>query len=104
MIFTPQQSQAALDLIIAETGLQFEDSSYKNDLCDTASLEVSDDLLITIGFPNIFNREPEHEEEFNTFLLNTDYHSHTEDSVTTYETIDELIKAINEFKKLKSVL
>lgn len=51
------------------TGLAFEDSSYKNDLCDSAYLQT-DKYNIYVYFPNTAKKNPKLEnEEFNTFSI-----------------------------------
>lgn len=91
MIFTPDQSAASLARIITETGIEFEDSSYSNETGDSADATINDKYVL-VSFPNVFDREPEHEEEYNVFLLDID------DDRSEYDTIEEVITAINQLK------
>lgn len=104
MIFTPEKSFEALKELNEKCIIKFEDCSYQNDCTDSASFE-SNGILIVIGFPNIFNRKPEHDEEFDKFsvyFLNQNIPEFTRERTYLYTykgdemlTLEEAVTAIN---------
>ena len=58
-IHSPQTTHIALTKINAELDIQFYDSSYKNDLCDSLEHEYTEDKFIKVIIPNSKEEDPD---------------------------------------------
>jgi hypothetical protein len=102
MIFTPVESAKALEVLNDKCSVQFEDCSYKNDVTDSV-MYTNRQLTIIVGFPNVFGRKPEHEEEFDLYNVFVEYGYDTcERKYLTVDdndlmSLDDVIKCINSY-------
>jgi hypothetical protein len=90
-IHTPKKSEEYFYTIIGGTNLNFEDTSWKNDLCDSIGNEK-----YYIMFPNSNNDNPGNE-EFNKFILSSEY-GEIQNPYLVTKNILEIIKYINKNK------
>jgi len=58
-IHSPQTTDIALTKINAELDIQFYDSSYKNDLCDSLEHEYTEDKFLKVIIPNSIENDPD---------------------------------------------
>jgi hypothetical protein len=68
---SPKRTEKALSKMQKETKIDFYDSSYKNDLCDSIEHEYSDDKFLKIFIPNS-KKSNEDKEQFNTYFVSSE--------------------------------
>jgi len=67
-IHSPQTTHIALTKINAELNIQFYDSSYGNDLCDSLEHEYTEDKFLKVFIPNSKENDPDRE-LFNDYFV-----------------------------------
>lgn len=69
---TPSLTQQVLERVNDYTEIEFFDSSYGNDLCDSISYEIEEDNYIKIFLPNSFIDDEDSEYFVEFFILDND--------------------------------
>lgn len=86
---SPEKTKATLKkLNSAFEKHQWLDSSWHNDACDSAALEISDDFHLNVYIPNSNKQDLDHE-EFNTYSL-----SENLEFISEFKTLEEVINYI----------
>ena len=89
MIHTKETSTKYFEILKKDCNIEFEDSSYGNDSCDSVYNEKH---IIQIFFPNTTKEESSYFEDFHTFNI---MENENQENTKEFNTIKEVINYLN---------